>query len=395
MKTIFIRPLDTQFYRDGRPFDAGIETDAYTLFPPYPRTIYGALRSLILSSSSKVDWQMGWQDNEQLKEVVGTFDSFGTLTIKGPLVAMKIYLNGRRILYQNHFPPPQDLFKIKGNNEYRFIKPQGVITLSESSNLKFKGIYPTLPEGDEELEAVEDLLPQDYLPGYLTENPENIALMEKDKIFQLEYKTGIRLSRQSRSVTEGFLYTIPQIRMKRESDTEAGLVVDVDNDNALIPDSGILKMGGENRPFEYETISPIDWNPIKEAVKINIIQTGRFKLYLITPGIFQNGWYPDFLYSSDNGLEGKIPGTEFKIRLVGACVGRRVPIGGFDIAKKHPKEMIRAVPAGSVYFFQFLNWNNNKEDLVNALLNSFFYQPIANREEYRKEGFNLVLIGGW
>ncbi|GFP43398.1 hypothetical protein HKBW3C_02528, partial [Candidatus Hakubella thermalkaliphila] len=42
---LFIRPLDTQFHRSGLPFDAGQDTEVTGLFPPWPRTVYGALRA--------------------------------------------------------------------------------------------------------------------------------------------------------------------------------------------------------------------------------------------------------------------------------------------------------------------------------------------------------------
>lgn len=33
---LFIRPVDTQFHRSGLPFDAGEDTEADSIFPPFP-----------------------------------------------------------------------------------------------------------------------------------------------------------------------------------------------------------------------------------------------------------------------------------------------------------------------------------------------------------------------
>ena len=42
---IKINPLDTLFFKDGKPFSMGEETWASGLFPPYPGVIYGAIRT--------------------------------------------------------------------------------------------------------------------------------------------------------------------------------------------------------------------------------------------------------------------------------------------------------------------------------------------------------------
>jgi CRISPR type III-B/RAMP module-associated protein Cmr3 len=43
-----IIPNDTLFFRDGRPFSMGTETWATSIFPPYPSTVYGAIRSWLI-----------------------------------------------------------------------------------------------------------------------------------------------------------------------------------------------------------------------------------------------------------------------------------------------------------------------------------------------------------
>lgn len=42
---IEMKPLDTLFFRDSKPFSRGEDTWADTIFPPYPSTVYGALRT--------------------------------------------------------------------------------------------------------------------------------------------------------------------------------------------------------------------------------------------------------------------------------------------------------------------------------------------------------------
>lgn len=37
--------FDTLFFRDGKPFSMGDDVWANGVFPPYPSTLYGALRA--------------------------------------------------------------------------------------------------------------------------------------------------------------------------------------------------------------------------------------------------------------------------------------------------------------------------------------------------------------
>ncbi|MGC8977694.1 MAG: type III-B CRISPR module-associated Cmr3 family protein, partial [Candidatus Ratteibacteria bacterium] len=99
-----IKPLDTLFFRDGRPFSMGAETWANPVFPPYPSTVYGAIRTwLIFEWGNLEKFKKG-----ELKEDLGTLENKGSLKIKGPLLALE------DILY---FPVPKDLLKEKGKKD--------------------------------------------------------------------------------------------------------------------------------------------------------------------------------------------------------------------------------------------------------------------------------------
>src|SRR5947199_9617527 len=44
---IFIEPTEPLLFRTGRPFNAGANNFAETIFPPTPETLQGALRAMI------------------------------------------------------------------------------------------------------------------------------------------------------------------------------------------------------------------------------------------------------------------------------------------------------------------------------------------------------------
>ncbi|MEZ4955201.1 MAG: type III-B CRISPR module-associated Cmr3 family protein [Saprospiraceae bacterium] len=48
-----IQPLDTLFFRDGKPFARGDETWADSTFPPNPSVIYGAMRTALATVEGK------------------------------------------------------------------------------------------------------------------------------------------------------------------------------------------------------------------------------------------------------------------------------------------------------------------------------------------------------
>ncbi|MDY6993910.1 MAG: type III-B CRISPR module-associated Cmr3 family protein, partial [Pseudomonadota bacterium] len=95
---IRIRPLDTFFFRDGKPFSSGQETWADGVFPPSPSTLYGALRAIYFSHHP-----------EQFKKANTVEDPSLNLKIKG------IFLE---IGEQRYLPLPNDCVVTKEGNEY-------------------------------------------------------------------------------------------------------------------------------------------------------------------------------------------------------------------------------------------------------------------------------------
>lgn len=53
--TLQIEPLDTLFFRDGKPFSMGDDNWADGVFPPAPSVIYGAIRSWLLANVDSIN----------------------------------------------------------------------------------------------------------------------------------------------------------------------------------------------------------------------------------------------------------------------------------------------------------------------------------------------------
>lgn len=394
---LLLQALDTQFYRDGRPFDAGtMSLWASSVFPPYPHTIYGGFRTAILARNSP---HMNIRSiTEDVKRVIGDQDNFGSLAIRGPILAS---CSADETAFGSFFPCPRDLLQVKGYNEFLLVAPQDKDgQLTKFSNLSEPGVLPCLPPIPDVLEECASMLFDkadmgSYLQG------EAMKPKEADSLFRREERLGIGLNYVSRTASNRLLYNTAHVRMIEGDEMNGGLLVEVDDitHGGLLNRINELRLGGEGRVLRCREILGINWTGMREAVKKKILDKGRFKFYLVTPGLF-SGWHPDFLKPSGAVLEGELPGSLLKVSLVGACVGRSIPIGGFDIVRGCPKKIERAVPAGSVYFLRFSDWDswdqNTKELSTEQLVNNLFFRPLKAQDgEAWKEGFGTLLIGGW
>jgi CRISPR-associated protein Cmr3 len=91
-------------------------------------------------------------------------------------------------------------------------------------------------------------------------------------------------------------------------------------------------------------------------------------------------------------MRGKVPGTGIKVRLETCSVGRFLSFGGFDLAKYEPKPMKKAVPAGSVYYFE-LEEKSNASQQIKILVEHYATNRNSISEFKTNEGFGRVFIG--
>jgi CRISPR-associated protein Cmr3 len=283
---------------------------------------------------------------------------------------------------------------------YRFVSPQTTQSpLGDRSNLKDGTLYPSRQNGNhsEILESLDGAyLDGRYLQFYLTgQAPQSTWVKEAEHLHRVEPRIGLGRNAERKTAMTGLLYAARHVRMEDDRHWEGGFVVEVEGDGGLLPASGMLRLGGDSRPAEYREASHEDWSQIRASVQQCILQTGRFKMVLVTPAIFKAGWYPDCLQPT---LTGTLPDCTQPICLAGACVGKPLSIGGFDLIKGHPKPIQKAVPAGSVYFFKFSDWDSwddrTKQKAIDELLAHRFNRSLC-QDPHRKEGFGVALIGGW
>lgn len=362
MQTINISALDTLFFRGGKPFSMGQETTVSGLFPPSPSVIYGALRTAYFA-----------ENQEDFKQ----FQMIGKDATDQLIITHLGYERRGEYGSSRYFPAPLDLVTDKETKHEKkaFLLQAEDISDSEISNSKTPQILCIGKDKPKIEDLSEAFVNESTLKSYLNLAIEEFSFENMADFITIEPKVGVGLNRKTRTAEEGQLYFVNMIRPRDKHINDFN--INITFSDLKLPQSGILRIGAEGKGATYKTIDltrklQADFEGIK------------FKLYLSTPALFKKGWLPDWI--DEKTLKGTFPKTNTQIKLLTCAVGKPVSIGGFDVKKQQPKPMLRAVPAGSVYYFEIEN--GNVQDIIDALKIS---PSICN---YRpKEGFGLAFIG--
>jgi len=149
-------------------------------------------------------------------------------------------------------------------------------------------------------------------------------------------------------------------------------------------------IGGERRLVRWQADEEVSWECPPELAAA-LAGTERVRLVLATPALFGGGWKPGWL---DGNLEGTPPGTGVKLRLVGVVLDRWRAVSGFGLedGALGPKPVRRMVPAGAVYFFEYVSGDRS------TLAGQGWLAPVSDLAEDgqdRRDGFGLALWGVW
>ncbi|MCD4674529.1 MAG: hypothetical protein K8S18_00845 [Desulfobacula sp.] len=171
-----VDPLDTLFFRDGKPFTMGEDNWANGIFPPPPSVIYGALRSVYFSNHVN-----------ELKDANGMTDITKKINIRN------IYFFDNRN-HKVYLPLPFDCAqKIDdAKNNLNEVSLLSIIKLNE-----IKSSCPTIYalRGDDEVTTVtEGLIESGQFIKYLEGHDKTFTFAKiSDKVL-LEPKGGIRIN---------------------------------------------------------------------------------------------------------------------------------------------------------------------------------------------------------
>jgi len=401
-----LEPDDVLFFRDGKPSTRGSDHYLRSLFPPYPSTLYGAVRTRRLLDGgvdlTGID-QASWSRQlNGLATELGAWGGFGSLRLRGPWL-----LRGDEPL----LPVPADLGvtlakKTEGETPRveTVVRHQTIAGELPGGGTHPKGLHLLLPHGpDRDLwrPPAPGVEPRPAAGWFLT--PEGLAVwrsgglpapdqfVHSSVLWEDETRTGLGLRPDRRASEDGQLYTFGFIRLR--TDVSLGFEV---SGSALIPD-GRLRLGGEGRSVILE---PGPKFSSCSNVRIPHLPGGRecgwerrlggeglLALTFATPALSATGaWPPGF---SEEQLEGRL--GDVAVRLVGAAVPGFVLVGGWDLAKKQAKPLRRAIPAGSVFLFEPLDGLGVAE--AATALDGMCISDFSGNEGLAQQGFGLVVAG--
>ncbi len=318
---LVLEPLDTAFFRGGRPFGAGLPGESSL---PGPQTLAGALRTLLLH-----------REGADFRALRGTRTlAEGFRAAGAPWLA--------EVSFRGPWPAEQREGKL-----FPLTPAPANIRIKETNNGLLVSLYRplrrALPGWRPPLETLCPLWPKDGvrfkerpqwltfegLAAWLHDEPMHQEHFRKSAdLFGLEERTGIAIEPTKWTAAEGMIYTARHLRLK------PGLVfyaeADLPGDKvAHFAEPQLCAWGGEGRRAIVRKVEAVCW-PRVEAGE-------RASLLLLTPAFFHHGWRPGRLDPSC---------------LRAAAVAGPYATSGWDLARGGPKPTRFGVGPGSVYFIE-------------------------------------------
>lgn len=397
MPTIQINALDTLFFRDGKPFSMGDETFAEGIFPPAPSVIYGALRSAFLSEYPQYISSINTDEDPTKKLKITQIAFFQEQKKVEVTTKQELKSEKEQSLL---FPFPLDIVINKGEKtgfvEYNL----------DEDDFTAKMTFSKINIYGKEVETGKGFINRENINRYLRGKHKDNSYQLHEKITLDDPKIGNGRDNITRFVEEGLLYRVNMNRLnfyKNEfkdaktkdavltKDDVLTIIVQYELPNFEDWQPKLIKLGGEGKVASVKTYvyppsekSKCDTNINRPRIRLNFNEDAQyFKLYFSTPTIFEQGFLPKEI--NPTTFKGIWKGIE--IEIITAFSNKPSLIGGFDMQKREPKPMYKALSAGTVFYCKVLD-KNIGEDLIFEAFNGK-----ALSEYYAAEGFGIAYVG--
>ncbi|HEY1430428.1 MAG TPA: type III-B CRISPR module-associated protein Cmr3 [Stellaceae bacterium] len=314
---LILEPLDVLFFRDGRPFEAGIRVGGQAIVP---QTLAGALRTALLDRA-------GCDFDALGAAVQGSASFAGALAAQSPELAMiaEVSACGPWFYRKDEplLPVPADLMRAQDGSLARLKPLRGVLPgwLPEEP-----GLLPLWIRSHARYERASGFLTITGIARYLEGDvPKSGEIVGFDKLAVKDSRVGVVIRSDSMTTERSLIYAAeylaltPGVRLYAELAGPEPVL-----ENAFVAETAI-PLGGQSRYVRVWQRVPVDWPTATSG--------GEGRLILLTaPAPFSAGWRPE-------GLD-----------LVAATVPGHVAFSGWDLARRGPKPTRFAAAAGSVYF---------------------------------------------
>jgi len=364
LTTVSIRGIDPLLFRDPRPFsaDAG-GSSARTLPIPAPSTVAGFLRTRI-GANRGWDWAADGPEMARSVSVSGPIlVCNGTPILSAPKDALILDGDALRLIALR----PVD--QVIGGTDL----PDGMLPLRIAEEGK-----PATGYGLWDWETVMNWL---AIPdGTGSAVPASIAPMEREE------RVHVAICGEKGVATDGKLFSAQFLSFEKHrwgaqaTHQDWGMLARVEaSDNEV---GGVGTLGGERRLAAVE--AGATWPECPVGVRDVLRGAKRVRMTLVTPALFSEGWRPGWDGDGPAGCE------RAGLRLVGAAVGRREPLSGWDFETRKPRALRSLAPAGSTYFFDVADGGD-----PSVLADAGWLAPTSDDAQDRRDGFGLAVWGVW
>ncbi len=331
--TLFFEPLDVLHFRDHRPFDAGLHTHARGVFP-MPSVLLGCLRTALLTrAGARFDRDDFGLQASWARALLGKKTEPGTLTLRGPFLAKRDSNHSIEVFLPRPYELRPGRQQLPMQLEPRARRYHGAKATPVTGRVPWSprearenecAKYEPKAKSDSALYLHVDHARQ-YLEGRAPEGGTPACFVRECAFFVREPRVGIVRSEQRLTADDHLLYSTEPFRFAERT----GLAVEVelpDEDEARAAlkalDRAIVPLGGKGHCARLHYYA----QPLLPPAPA--LRPPSYKLWLVTPLILGPGPWPEQV----------------------TCVAseRPVPVGGFDLAKRAPKPLRHALPAGTV-----------------------------------------------
>lgn len=360
-------PLDTLFFRDGRPFEA---TNRVQSGWPTPQTLAGALRTALLTRTdfsfrSFRPPRVGPLDQALID--AGAQPWVVQSEFRGPFLALR----DNKGIVEPLFPLPLVLSKAKDNPGWSRSNPlsERIEGWNDPDGLwpLYRRVQPD-PKGDRPYLTLSGI--SKFLAG---SDPASTDCVDPRELFGLDQRVGIAINPESLTTAKGQLYAIGLLALKPKLDgrrvclyaeikpgsegnsSAASLVEKVEKE--------AIPFGGEGRHVKVTATQAVAWPKPAQP------QSGSV-WYLATPG---------FLPRRESGR--LLPANS---GLRATASGPGMAVSGWDVTRGGPRATRFAVPPGAVYF---IDGTSTEAD--------FLDQKLDDSINLKREGWGFALQGVW
>lgn len=386
MQAYLFESLAPLVFRSGRPF--GSQADANDVSFPLPSTAAGVIRHLFMD-------EQGWLAHSKGSRAILSEEQQKVLQAIACKGAFLVRINDRdeaTILV----PQPADAQYFKNDDKtiVQRLEPQASETSNNGCDLPH-GLLPVrLSNNDKKNKQRKEkqFWTLEQLKAWQADKALEFEDLQAVSL-PIESRTHVQIHPHSQAAQDGQLFQTAAYDLQAQrqahhrgwNKTHYELLIF--SEAQLMQDSGYAKLGGEGRLSRFRRcdIPPL---AADEATLDTIMQAGGFRLTLLTPAIFTQGWLPKNI--NPQTLTGTLAPSSAKLQLCAAALERWQAVSGWDLQNHRPKAMRKAVAAGAVYWFSFDRQTVSREEIKKLC-----FAAISDHPQDQKDGFGIASLAAW